>query len=102
MELSRRRNSLLNTFDIIATIKRDAKGIGLCIDPVVGQDTVIIRPIPRAMLSKVNEGEIWEGRLGIMHDKGARNKYGKKILLQFFIPVKKRTLQYAVSKNPVL
>lgn len=85
-----------------ATLKKDAQGIGLCIPPVIGRDTITIRPIPRAFLSKVKEGEVWEGRLGVIHDKGMRNKYGKKILLQFFIPLKKRTLQYAVSQTSVL
>jgi hypothetical protein len=86
--------------DCVAVIRQDAKKIGLCIDPVFAADSVTIRPIPRNMLHLVKEGEVWIGRLGLVYFHGKRDKNGKKILIQFFIPERKTTIYHAL-KNTV-
>ena len=83
--------------ECIAIIKTDARGVGLCIDPIFAPDAVTIRPVPRALHGKMVAGEIWEGRFGVVHHYGKHDKNGKKILVQYFIPLRKTTVQHVLK-----
>lgn len=85
--------------ETVAIIRKDARNLGYCIDPVFGEDAITIRPVPRAMADTVREGEIWQGRLGIVRHFGSRDRNGKKILIQFFIPQRRSCINHALKTS---
>ena len=59
---------------------------------------VIFHPIPDNMQSKVKADELWEGYYKQLWNKGKKDKEGKPIYYQYFIPVKKISKKVKVEE----
>ena len=55
-------------------------------EPDTPDTDLTFHPIPKPLVDKVKEGDIWEGRFGRLWDTNKSDAKGRKIFIRYFIP----------------
>ena len=55
-------------------------------EPDNPEEAVFFHPIPKNLVGKVREGDIWEGHFGRLWDTNQTDITGRKMFVRYFIP----------------
>ena len=55
-------------------------------EPDSPEEVLFFHPLPKDLIGKVKEGDIWEGHYGRLWDTNKQDVSGRKILIRYFIP----------------